>query len=309
MTTTLVQSDKTLSLRAYLQLMRPANIVTAWADILLGAAATGVSVAANFGFGNFDLSNLAWLIIATTGLYGGGVVFNDVCDAELDAKERPERPIPSSRVSLEHAAALGTALLMMGILAAGMVSTQSEIMAMAIAASVLIYDKWGKHQTLLGPLNMGICRGGNLLLGVSLVSGGISDRWYLALIPIVYIAAITAISQGEVHGGNKTTGIMAIALIMTVIGGIFGLGMLPEYELSIVLPFAGLFSALVLPPFIKAALEPTPELIQNAVKTGILALIVLNAAIAAGFAGWVYGLLVLALLPLSRGLGKMFAIT
>lgn len=176
MTTTLVQSDKTLSLRAYLQLMRPANIVTAWADILLGAAATGVSVAANFGFGNFDLSNLAWLIIATTGLYGGGVVFNDVCDAELDAKERPERPIPSSRVSLEHAAALGTALLMMGILAAGMVSTQSEIMAMAIAASVLIYDKWGKHQTLLGPLNMGICRGGNLLLGVSLVSGGIDRK-------------------------------------------------------------------------------------------------------------------------------------
>jgi len=284
--------------------MRPANITTAWADILLGAAAAGLYVGANPNF-----STLGWLIIATTGLYGGGVVFNDVCDAELDAVERPERPIPSDKVSLENAAVLGTVLLLMGILAAGMVSTSSEIIAMAIAAIVLVYDKWGKHQTLIGPLNMGMCRGGNLLLGVSAVSGAISDRWYLALIPILYIGAITAISQGEVHGGNKTTGVVAIALIITVIGCILGLGVLPEYELSTTLSFTGLFTVLVLPPFIKAAVEPSPELIQGAVKAGILSLIVLDAAIAAGFAGWTYGLLILALLPLSRWLGKMFAIT
>ena len=304
MTTTLIQANQTSSLRAYLQLMRPANIITAWADILLGAAVATGSIE-----GNFNLSALGWLIIATTGLYGGGVVFNDVCDADLDASERPERPIPSGKVSLEKAAALGTILLMMGIFSAGMVSTTSEIMAMAIAASVLIYDKWGKHQTAIAPLSMGICRGGNLLLGVSIVTGAISDRWYLALIPIVYIAAITAISRGEVHGGKKTTGIVAISLISLVIGSIFGLGILPEYQLLMAVPLAVLFTALVLPPFIQAAIEPSPELIQNAVKAGILALIVLNAAIAAGFAGWVYGLFVLALLPLSRGLGKLFAIT
>ena len=252
MTTTLIQSHKTHSLQAYLQLMRPANIVTAWADILLGAAAAGLSMGTDF-----DLNVLGWLIIATTGLYGGGVVFNDVCDADLDAVERPERPIPSGRVSLESAAALGTILLMMGILAAGMVSTFSEIIAMAIAACVLIYDKWGKHQTFLGPLNMGICRGGNLLLGVSAVSAAISDRWYLALIPVIYIAAITAMSQGEVHGGEKITGITAISLIGMVIASILGLGLLPEYQLLMALPFAGLFSALVLPPFIKAASEPS----------------------------------------------------
>ncbi|MEL6493862.1 MAG: UbiA-like protein EboC [Cyanobacteria bacterium J06623_7] len=304
MTTTLIQPNKTHSLRAYLQLMRPANIITAWADILLGAAAAGLALDATF-----DFSTLGWLIIATTGLYGGGVVFNDVCDADLDANERPERPIPSGQVSLENAAALGTILLLMGILAAGMVSTLSEIIAMMIAASVLIYDQWGKHQTLIAPLNMGICRGGNLLLGMSIVAGAIGDRWYLALIPIVYIAAITAISRGEVHGGKKTTGMLAIALISLVIGSILALGMLSEYQLWMALPFAGLFAALVLPPFIKAASEPSPELIQKAVKAGILSLIILNAAIAAGFAGWIYGLLLLALLPLSQGLGKMFAIT
>jgi len=200
-------------------------------------------------------------------------LFNDVCDAQLDAVERPERPIPSGRASLSGAIALGTILLFLGIIAAAMVSR------------------------------------GNLLLGVSAVVGAVSDRWYLALIPIIYIAAITAISQGEVHGGKKTTGIVAIALVSIVITSILSLGVLSEYRLLITLPFLALFTVLVLPPFIKAAANPTPELIQLAVKAGILSLIVLDASISAGFSNWIYGLSVLALLPLSRFLGRMFAVT
>ena len=308
MSTTTIKSDKSKSLwaylNAYLQLMRPANITTAWADILLGYAAAGAMTG-----NNFNLPILGWLILSTTGLYGGGVVFNDVCDAQLDAVERPERPIPSGRASLSGAIALGTILLFLGIIAAAMVSSLSAIFAIIVALTALVYDKWGKHQTFLGPINMGMCRGGNLLLGVSAVVGAVSDRWYLALIPIIYIAAITAISQGEVHGGKKTTGIVAIALVSIVITSILSLGVLSEYRLLITLPFLALFTVLVLPPFIKAAANPTPELIQLAVKAGILSLIVLDASISAGFSNWIYGLSVLALLPLSRFLGRMFAVT
>ena len=302
MSTTTFKSESR-SLWAYLQLMRPANITTAWADILLGAAAAGIVA------GNLSFTILGWLVLATTGLYGGGVVFNDVCDAQLDAVERPERPIPSGRASLAEAIALGTVLLVIGVAAAAMVSSQSAILAAIVAITALIYDKWGKHQTYLGPINMGMCRGGNLLLGVSAVPGAIGDRWYLALIPIIYIAAITAISQGEVHGGKKITGFVAIALIISVVGSILALAILPEYTLLITLPFLTLFIALVLPPFVKAAVNPSPSLIQTAVKAGVLSLIVLDATIAAGFTNWIYGLSVLALLPLSRALAKMFAVT
>ena len=295
---------KSQSIWAYLQLMRPANIITAWADILLGYAAAGTATMESLNF-----TVLSWLILATTGLYGGGVVFNDVCDAGLDAVERPERPLPSGRASLSGAILLGTGLLSMGIVAAAMVSSLSAILAVIVAITALLYDKWGKHQTVLGPLNMGACRGGNLLLGVSAVPEAVGDRWYLALIPIIYIAAITAISQGEVYGGKKNTGIVAIALIGLVIGNIVGLGLLPEYTLLVTLPFLTLFTALVLPPFVKAATTPSPELIQTAVKAGVLSLIVLDATIAAGFANWIYGLLLLALLPVSRLLARLFAVT
>ena len=296
---------KSQSMWAYLQLMRPANIITAWADILLGYAAAGALTMDE----NLNFVVLGWLILATTGLYGGGVVFNDVCDADLDAVERPERPIPSGRASLSGAILLGTGLLGMGIVAAAMVSGSSAILATIVAITALLYDKYGKHQTFLGPLNMGACRGGNLLLGVSAVPAAVGDRWYLALIPIIYIAAITAISQGEVHGGRKITGIVAIALIGLVIGNIVGLGLLPEYTLLVTLPFLALFSALVLPPFVRAAITPSPKLIQTAVKAGVLSLIVLDATIAAGFANWIYGLLLLALLPVSRFLARLFSVT
>lgn len=295
---------KSQSIWAYLQLMRPANIITAWADILLGYGAAGAVTTNELNF-----VVLGWLILATTGLYGGGVVFNDVCDAELDAVERPERPLPSGRASMSGAISLGIGLIGTGIAAAAMVSSLSAILATIVGITALLYDKYGKHQTVLGPLNMGACRGGNLLLGVSAVPEAVSDRWYLALIPIIYIAAITAISQGEVYGGKKITGIIAIALIGLVIASIVSLGMLPQYTLLVTLPFLTLFTALVLPPFVKAATTPSPELIQTAVKAGVLSLIVLDATIAAGFANWIYGLLLLALLPVSRLLARLFAVT
>ncbi|PSN18227.1 polyprenyltransferase [filamentous cyanobacterium CCP5] len=292
---------RSLSGWAYLQLMRPANIVTAWADIGVGYAAAG-------GLGG-ELAPLGWLLLATSGLYGGGVVFNDVFDADLDRIERPERPIPSGRVSLSGAAALGCILLILGILAAAQVSWLSAGVAAAVALAALTYDSLGKHQGWLGPLNMGLCRGGNWLLGVSIVPAMVTERWFLALIPVVYIAAVTAVSQGEVEGGKQQTGLLAIALVVCVLGGIFGLSALADYQWLPALPYGALFAGLVLPAFIGATQDPSPATVRKAVKSGILALIVLDAAIAAGFAGVIYGLVVLALLPLSMALARLFAVT
>ncbi|WP_375497357.1 UbiA-like protein EboC [uncultured Nostoc sp.] len=301
------------SWRNYLELMRPANIVTAWADILVGFAACGSGIIfAQLINGEVSftiLIPLAWLLLATTGLYGGGIVFNDVFDAELDAKERPKRAIPSGRVSRENATLLGSILFAIGIIAAFQVSLLSGAIAIFITLSCLLYNSLAKHHPFFGPLNMGLCRGSNLLLGVSAVPAMIGERWYLALIPVIYIAAITAISQGEVHGGKKITGVLALLLIAIVLTAVLALGLLGEYTAIAALPFAILLAIRVLPNFIKAAREPVAENIRNAVKIGVLSLIVLDATVASGFAGLYYGLLVLILLPFSMKLAKMFAVT
>ena len=294
---------------AYLQLMRPANIVTAWADIEVGFAASSAAILIGGTLNTAGVVSLAWLLLATTGLYGGGIVFNDVFDAELDAKERPERPIPSDRASLTEATLLGAVLLIIGVLAAAQVSWLSAVLATAVAMAALLYDAVSKHHPFFGPLNMGLCRGGNLLLGVSTIPAMVEQRWYLALIPIAYIAAITAISQGEVEGGKKFTGIIALLLVALVISSILLLGLLPSYQVLAALPFVVLLGVRVIPPFVQAARDPLPNHLRAAVKAGVLSLIILDAAVAAGFAGLAYGLLVLALLPISILLAKLFAVT
>src|SRR5690554_3245833 len=196
-------------------LMRPANIVTSVADVLAGVAISGIFL--QNGLVNGSIGNIILLCLATIGLYGGGIVFNDVFDYELDRIERPERVIPSGQMSLKGAESLGTTLLAFGILMALLVNNMAAWFAILISISALVYNKWGKHHSLLGPPNMGLCRGLNLLLGVSILPAALNGIWYVALVPILYISAITMISRGEVHGSGKTPLYGAVALYSLVI--------------------------------------------------------------------------------------------
>ena len=289
--------------------MRPANIVTAFADILAGFAAVGGAIAVSGWSLSADPAGLGWLLLSTFGLYGGGVVLNDVFDVDLDATERPERAIPSGRVSRKGALLTGVVLLLFGIVTAFQVNSLAGILALSISTTALLYDYWAKHSAVWGPLFMGLCRGGNLLLGAAVYPLLLPGLWYLALFPVLYIGAITLVSQGEVHGGSRKTGFGALGLVVLIIAGLFLLSLLSSYAVWKGVLFVILFAAMVVPPFWRAAMNPKPSFIKEAVKRGVLALIVLNAALAAGFGGITMGLLVLILLPLSILLSNLFAVT
>lgn len=300
-------------IRAHIRLMRPANIITAIADIVAGFAASGALIQAAgiqdqpILYNYFNV--LLWLCLATVGLYGGGVVFNDVFDAKLDRVERPERAIPSGMASVTSASILGASLLLLGILAAWQVSWVSGLLAISITLLALLYDAWGKHQHYFGPVNMGLCRGGNLLLGVSAIPAMLSELWYLAFIPIIYIAAITMISRGEVHGGNRKALQGGLIMYAFIVVTIVVLAFFTESAWWQVLPFVALFAYLIFPPLLEALQKQEARLIGKAVKAGVISLIVLNAALATAFAGWMWGLVVLLLLPISRLLARSFAVT
>ncbi|GAA4343617.1 UbiA-like protein EboC [Flaviaesturariibacter amylovorans] len=296
---------------AMLRLMRPANIITAVSDILAGAAIA--LFAGNADWRAVPVVSVLLLVAATAGLYGGGVVLNDVFDAELDRVERPERPIPSGAIGRGAAALLGAALLVAGIVAAGFVHrphwlSASFLLAGAIAVAAVIYDKWGKHHSLAGPLNMGLCRGLNLLLGMSLLPEALRNYWLLALVPIVYIASITMVSRGEVHGGSRRTLHSAVALYAIVAASIFLISV-RNGTWAYALPFLLLFAGMIFAPLRKAIRDPRGPLIGKAVKAGVIALILMNAAWAAAFGNLPAALLILALLPLSLGLAKAFMVT
>lgn len=290
----------------YLRLMRPANIVTAIADVLAGIAISGFMAAWVFNY--LHILPVLLLCISTAGLYGGGVVFNDVFDADLDRVERPERPIPSGLISLREATTLGSILLIAGIVAAFAVNLTSGLLASLITIAALVYNKWGKHHSLLGPPNMGLCRGLNLLLGVSVLPSSISGWWYIAFVPVIYISSVTMISRGEVHGSNRTLLYGASALYILVIGLIFYFAFINDNVL-IVLAFLFPFAWMIFKPLIKAVKEPSGLNIGKAVKAGIIALILMDAAWAASSGVFVGALIIVLLLPLSFWLSRLFAVS
>lgn len=291
--------------------MRPANLITAVADISAGFAvgytlSTGSNIWAGF---EPYASNFLLLCLATIGLYGGGVVFNDVCDIELDKKERPERPLPSGKVSKRQAVILGMVLFLIGIGAAFLVGVISGGIAIAVASLAFLYDAKSKHHVFWGPLNMSLCRAGNLMLGVSIFADTLSTASFLAIFPILYIGSITLISQGEVGGGNKRHLSFAFMGYFLVFAFLISLKFIFPFKLIRALPFLGLFGVMVFPSLLKAYKHPEAMNIRAAVKAGVISLILLNATLAAGFAGPIYGVAVLLLLPVSMFLGKTFSVT
>ncbi|NIJ53453.1 4-hydroxybenzoate polyprenyltransferase [Dyadobacter arcticus] len=286
-------------MKPYLQLTRPANLVTAVADILAGMAI------AQFTFSSFQP---IFLILSTIGLYGGGVVMNDVFDAKLDSIERPERPIPSGKVALKSATMLGISLLFFGILAAALFSFQSGMIAIIIAMLTVLYNRFAKHHVFFGPLTMGMCRGGNLILGMSVLPESFQKWGFIAVLPVAYIGAITLISQDEVHGGKKRTLYIAALLYLIVLAAQLTIAQ-REGNISFTLPFVLLHAWLIGRPLWNAIQKPIGPMIGKAVKAGVISLIVMNASWCVAFGLWPLALAVLALLPLSMVLAKVFAVT
>jgi 4-hydroxybenzoate polyprenyltransferase len=282
--------------------MRLANVVTAVADVLAGIAISGYFLL------HSDLLPVLLLCISTIGLYSGGIIFNDVFDAGLDAIERPERPIPSGLISKTEATILGIFFFCVGMVSAAMYQPASLVLAILIVLACLTYNRWAKHYTMLGPVNMGLCRGLNLLLGISIVAPQLHHWWFLAVIPIIYIASITMISRGEVHGGDKKMLVFGSILYLVVVFSIVGVSISMQ-NIWLTLAFLVPFAYMIFSPLLRAIKSPTAPNIGKAVKAGVIALILLNAAWASAFGIWQLALLIVLLLPISMWLSKSFAVT
>ncbi|HUQ68190.1 MAG TPA: UbiA family prenyltransferase [Planctomycetaceae bacterium] len=191
---------------AYLQLLRLPTVFTAMADIVLGFVLTHRSLE--------PWPQFLGLLLSSCGLYLAGMVFNDVFDRKQDALERPSRPIPSKRVPLKAAIALGTVLIIGGVAAAAMVTGPSLIIALLLVVAILGYDAVLKR-TPLGPLAMGTCRFLNVMLGASDY-----DRWFqlwarpqlvCAIGLGVYIIGVTWFARTEAKQSNR--GQLSAALV------------------------------------------------------------------------------------------------
>ncbi|MEU7476938.1 SCO3242 family prenyltransferase [Lentzea sp. NPDC042327] len=166
-------------MKAYVELVRAPAALTVLGDTLVGARK--------------PLRGRGLLLpLASVSLYWAGMALNDWADRDLDAAERPERPIPSGRVAPDAALATAAGLTALGV---GLAAAAGRN-ALPLAAAVWAYDTALKA-TPAGPFAMAACRALDVLLGGR------------AVLPAGLMAAhtlgVTALSRGEVHGTSPAT--------------------------------------------------------------------------------------------------------
>ena len=296
-----LSDDSTRSvLLAYLQLFRLPNLFTAMAEVTMGYLFVHVSLE--------PVGVYVSLLGASCLLYTAGMVLNDVYDVQVDARERPQRPLPSGRISISLARRLGFGMLLLGLglgWSAGYVSNHEGIIAWhsgavvtALAACVVLYDAVLKV-TSVGPLLMGTCRMLNVLLGMSVAVPPDQPVWQwlgfdVAQLMVaggigLYIVGVTWFARSEATLSNRLGLVVGVGLMMM---GLTLLAIFPNYgafgagttQLTMRSPIVWpLLVALLTFSIVRrcavAIVDPQPSRVQLAVKQCIFSLIVLDAAI------------------------------
>ena len=165
----------------------------------------------------------------------------------------------------------------------------------------------GKHSTVLGPLNMGICRGLCLVLGLSLVPFELQHWFFLALVPVVYVYAVALISRGGVLDSERQNLNIGAVLYGVVIGAIlFQANTNGELDQSllVLIPFA----LLIFIPLSNAIKYPNEGNVRKAVKSGVLAIIFMDAAWAITFDSWLASFIIACLWPIAMWLSKPYPV-
>jgi 4-hydroxybenzoate polyprenyltransferase len=291
---------------AWLKLLRLPNHATAVADVLAGwliIARPDVVATPPAAFWGVAVASLL--------LYASGMVLNDVFDRELDAVERPERPLPSGQISPWAAGCVGWLLMAAGI-AAGVSSavlsgnTETALVVAALALAIVLYDARAKS-TAAGPWVMGTCRGLNWLLGVT-AAGGVSanPEWLPAIGMGIYVVGITLFARTEATRSSRgmlslATAVMSGGLAVAAgyvvwLAGEGGSAWLIRAGLDNWLLLWGVLAASVVYRAIRGIVTPEPALVQRAVGNAIMTIITLDASLVLAACGEPWGIVAFMLL-------------
>jgi 4-hydroxybenzoate polyprenyltransferase len=290
-----VSSSRPIDWPAWWQILRAANVFTAASNVIAGY------LLINHGWQ--PLTPLLLLIVASIMLYEAGMVLNDVCDATLDAKERPERPIPSGRVPKHAAKWVGVSLLVGGVLIAQVVSWLtkqwlSTQIALALAATIVGYNV-GVKATRWGPLAMAGCRMMNVLLGASVagtMADGWSSAWLLAWGLFFHTYGLTRIARHEADSIDHLDLWAGSVAVILALFWIVGLPLAMEATAVSLKAWILVWLALLSWEIYLAytlLTSPSQMSVRQTVGSLIGAFLLIDSAVATLAAGWMAGLIVL----------------
>lgn len=182
-----------------LRLGRVSNLPTVWTNTLAGMVLAGASGAD---------PRILPLMVALSLFYTAGMYLNDAYDAEIDARERPERPIPSGAVGAETVFTLGFGMMALGLGVllwvgygtVGGTGLGPAFGGLGLGAAIVLYNRRHKDNPL-SPVLMGLCR---VLVyvtaGLAVAHALPAALWTGALLLLCYLIGLTYVAKQETLG-------------------------------------------------------------------------------------------------------------
>jgi geranylgeranylglycerol-phosphate geranylgeranyltransferase len=175
---------------------------------------------------------------------GAGNVINDYYDRDIDAINRPKRPIPSGRISPKWAWNYSLALFVIGCLLAGLVNQICLLVAAFNSVLLFFYARNLKATPLMGNLCVAFLTGSTFLFG-----GAAAGAAGLLANQIPFLLSFLATMsreiakdiediEGDRQGGAKTLPILAGEKASAVLAAIFALA---AVAFSLFAPFGRIY--------------------------------------------------------------------
>ena len=178
-------------LRTLPVLGRVAGLPTVWSNCLAGWWLGGGG----------NLWKLPFLLLGVSLLYTGGAFLNDAFDADADRQRRPERPIPSGKISAQLVWRTGFGQLSAGIFLLLFCGQLAAGAAILLALFILLYNFSHKFFTA-APWLLGACRFWIYVIGGATGAWGLNGWPILCGVALAfYIAGANFLGRREIIRG------------------------------------------------------------------------------------------------------------
>ncbi len=188
-------------MNAYLEILRPFNAMMAVITIILMAVISG-----QFTF-NVFLAGIV-VFVAT----GAGNVINDYFDHKIDAINRPERPIPSGRITLKNAGIYSLLLFAVAIIIGFIIGLLPGIIVFSSSLLMVYYAYSLKKKCLIGNLSISFLTGLSFVLG-GVVVNEIIISVYLGFFAFLMTMAREIVKDMEDMEGDKMEGASTLPIV------------------------------------------------------------------------------------------------
>ena len=206
-------------MREYWEILRPFNCMMAAAAAIIGLAIAG----------GLEPGATALIFLTVFLITGAGNAINDYYDREIDAINRPKRPIPSGRISARAAFSYSLALFAAGCLFAGLLNQICLTVAAFNSALLFLYARNLKATPLAGNICVAFLTGSAFLFGGAAAGlRGLQANQVPFLLSFLVsmsreIAKDIEDMAGDKAGGAQTLPILAGERASAVLAGAFAL--------------------------------------------------------------------------------------